>query len=121
VAQAGTLAGATLNTGSGGATVTTLTSGTIVTNGGSVTAQAGTFTEAITGNGGLTKTGTGTLFMSSANSYTGNTVINAGPVELTVGDAIGSAPVRIANDGKFQAVPGVAVANKVVMTSTTAT
>jgi autotransporter-associated beta strand protein len=120
VAQVGTLTGATLNTGSGGATVTTLTSGTIVTNGGSVTAQAGTFTGQITGNGGLTKTGTGTLFLNSANSYSGNTVINAGTVQITVGDAIGSAPVQIANNGKFKAVAGVAVTNPVVMTGTTA-
>ncbi len=116
-----TLAGATLTTGSGGATVTTLTSGTINTSGGSITAQGGNFTGSITGNGGLTKTGTGTLVLNSANTYSGSTVIDAGTVEITVGDAIGSAPITIANNGNFRAVAGVAVTNKVVVTSTAGT
>lgn len=122
VAQVGTLAGATLNTGSAGATITTLTSGTIVTNGGSVTAQGGTFTGQITGNGGLTKTGTGTLILNSANSFTGGTVIDAGIVEIAVGDALGSgtAPIRIANNGKFKAVAGVTVTKPVVISGTSA-
>ncbi|MEI6241664.1 MAG: autotransporter-associated beta strand repeat-containing protein [Planctomycetia bacterium] len=120
-AQIGTLAGATLSTGGGGATVTTLSSGTIITSGGSISTQGGTFTGSITGNGGLTMTGTGTLVLSSSSSYTGNTVINAGTVEITVGDAIGSAPIRIANNGRFRAVAGVAVANPVIVTSTGAT
>lgn len=121
-AQIGTLNGATLNTGAGGATVTTLTSGIINTAGGSVTTQGGTFTGEITGNGGLTKTGTGTLVLNSANSYTGNTVIDAGTVEIAVGDALGTgaAPIRIANNGKFKAVAGVAVTKPVVIASTSA-
>jgi autotransporter-associated beta strand protein len=118
-AQVSTLAGATLNTGASGATVTTLTSGTINTAGGSVTTQGGTFTGQITGNGGLTKTGTGTLILNSANSFTGNTVINAGTVEIAVGDALGTgaAPIRIANNGKFKALAGVAVTKPVVISS----
>jgi autotransporter-associated beta strand protein len=122
MAQVGTLAGATLNTGASGATVATLTSGTINTAGGSVTTQGGTFTGQITGNGGLTKTGTGTLILNSANSFTGNTVINAGTVEIAVGDALGtgSAPIRIANNGKFKALQGVAVTKPVVISSTSA-
>lgn len=118
-AQVGTLAGATLNTGAAGATVTTLTSGIINTAGGSITTQGGTFTGEITGNGGLTKTGTGTLVLNSANSFTGNTVINAGTVEIAVGDALGTgaAPIRIANNGKFKALSGVAITKPVVMSS----
>ena len=120
-AVVGTLAGATLSTGAGGATVTTLISGTVITSGGSISTQGGTFTGSITGNGGLTMTGTGTLVLSSANSYTGNTVINAGTVQITVGDAIGPAPIRIANNGRFRAMGGVAVANTVVVTTPAAT
>jgi len=118
-AQVGTLAGATLNTGAAGATVTTLTSGIINTAGGSVTTEGGTFTGEITGNGGLTKIGTGTLVLNSANSFTGNTVINAGTVEIAVGDALGTgaAPIRIANNGRFKALAGVAVTKPVVISS----
>ncbi len=120
-AQIGTLAGATLNTGSAGATVTTLSSGTINTSGGTVTTQGGTFTGTITGSGKLTMNGSGTLVLESANTYGGGTFITSGTVEIARGDAIGSAPVRIANNGKFRAVAGVAVMNEVIATSPAAT
>jgi autotransporter-associated beta strand protein len=112
-----TLDGGTLNTGAAGATVTTLSSGTIVTSGGSVTTQGGTFTGEISGSGGLTKTGSGTLVLNSVNSFTGTTTINAGTVEIAVSDALGTgaAPIRIANNGKFKAVAGVTVTKPVVM------
>jgi len=120
-ATVGTLAGAMLNTGAAGASVTTLTSGTVNTaSGGGITTEGGSFTGSITGNGGLTKTGSGMLTINSRNTYTGDTVINGGTVQVTVGDAIGSAPIRIANNGKFKAVAGVAVANTVFVTNTAA-
>jgi autotransporter-associated beta strand protein len=37
----------------------------------------------ISGTGGITKLGSGTLFLTGANSYTGNTMINAGSVVVT--------------------------------------
>jgi len=120
-AQVGTLAGATLNTGSAGATVATLSSGTINTSGGTVATQGGTFTGSITGSGGLSMNGSGTLLLESPNTYSGGTFINSGTVEIAVGDAIGSAPIRIANNGKFRAIAGVAVTNTVVAASPDAT
>jgi fibronectin-binding autotransporter adhesin len=116
-AEVASLAGATLNTGAGGATVTTLSSGTINTSGGTVTTEGGTFTGSITGSGGLSMDGDGTLRLESANTFGGGTFINSGTVEIARGDAIGSAPVRIANSGTFRAVAGVAVANTVVAAS----
>jgi formylglycine-generating enzyme len=120
-AQIGTLSGATLNTGSAGATVTTLSSGTINTSGGTVTTQGGTFTGTVTGSGGLSMNGSGTLVLDSANTYGGGTFISSGTVEIARGDAIGSAPIRIANNGKFRAIAGVAVTNTVVAASPAAT
>ncbi|MDE2307863.1 MAG: autotransporter-associated beta strand repeat-containing protein [Xanthomonadaceae bacterium] len=43
--------------------------------------SAGTFAGAISGNGTLTKNGSGTLILSAANSYSGGTTINAGTLQ----------------------------------------
>ena len=53
----------------------------ILLDGGSLTvggAANTTITGAVATNGGLTKTGAGTLVLSAANSYTGNTTVSAG-------------------------------------------
>lgn len=60
------------------------------------TLVAGTmcFDGSISGNGGLTKTGAGTLILSASNIYAGPTVINAGSLILTNSGSI-SASTRI--------------------------
>ena len=61
---------------------------------GSATLTAGgdnsstTFSGAIGGAGGLTKSGTGTLTLSGTNTYTGATTINAGAIRLGVSNSI---------------------------------
>jgi fibronectin-binding autotransporter adhesin len=59
-------------------------SGTIVNNGILIVANptAQIFANTITGIGGFTKTGTGTLTLSSSNSYLGGTIISAGTLRL---------------------------------------
>ena len=93
----GTLILSATNTFTGGTTISTGTlqlgdgtirngsvSGTITNNGALVVANptAQTFANTITGNGGFTKTGAGTLTLSSSNMYLGGTIISAGTLRL---------------------------------------
>ena len=48
----------------------------------------GTATGIISGGGGLTKNGTGTLILSAANTFTGNTHISAGTLKLSNANAL---------------------------------
>ncbi len=52
-------------------------------------------TAKITGSGGLTKTGSGTLTLSFANDYTGLTTISAGTLLEGVSDALGTGALTI--------------------------
>ncbi len=64
------------------------TNGTINTNGGTLTlnsgAGSGNIQGIISGAGGITKEGAGTLIFSGNNTYTGNTTVNAGVLKAGV-------------------------------------
>lgn len=61
-----------------------------------------TFSGTIDGNGSLTKIGTGTLFLSTPNTYTGGTIVENGKLaaDNIVGSATGPGPVQV-NAGTF--------------------
>lgn len=76
-----------------GAGSVTLGAGTLTLASGSST----TFSGAISGTGGLSKTGASTLTLSGTNTYTGTTTISAGTLRLAGGSAIAdNATVNVA-------------------------
>lgn len=77
--------------------------GAITLSGGSLTAGAlGTntsFSGTITGGGGFTKVGTGTLSLTGTNAWTGATSIADGTVNVTGNGRIGSGALDVSNGG----------------------
>jgi len=61
----------------------------------SVTPQSYTIAAPITGSGGLTKSGPGTLVLSAANSYSGATTINQGLLASAAQGALSSGPIYL--------------------------
>jgi autotransporter-associated beta strand protein len=83
----------------------TISGGTIqdgTLTGGSFAGQSGTVSAILAGNAIMTKTTSGTLILGAANTYLGNTVINAGTLALGRAGAINSSPlVSIAAGATF--------------------
>src|SRR5207247_2043306 len=81
----------TLQVGNGGASGT-LGTGAVTDNATLVFNRSDTFTvtNAISGTGSLTQSGSGTLIFTNANIYTGTTVISAGTLQVGNGGASGT-------------------------------
>lgn len=120
----GSTAGVNVNGGTlelGGTTqvvgTATFTSGTTqngTLNATSFSGQSGTVNAVLAGNGTFTKTTSGTLTLSAANTYTGVTTISAGTVILSsTGSIANSSAIDLATGGKLDvsAVTGFTVAN----------
>ena len=102
-----TVSGGILDLGGASHTAGTVTisGGTIqdgTLTGGSFAGQSGTVSAILAGNAIMTKTTSGTLILGAANTYLGNTVINAGTLALGRAGAINSSPlVSIAAGATF--------------------
>ena len=60
------------------------------------------FANVISGTGVVNKTGTGTLTLSGANTYTGMTNVNAGVLELTGDAVVANGPVSVGANGTLE-------------------
>ncbi|HEV7322669.1 MAG TPA: autotransporter-associated beta strand repeat-containing protein [Ensifer sp.] len=94
-----TISGGVLQLGNGGVTGSIL--GDVV-NEGVLTfsrSDAHTFAGAISGNGAVRQTGTGTTILTGTNSYSGGTTVAAGTLQIGNGGATGSITGNVVNDG----------------------
>ncbi len=90
-----TINAGTLQLGNAGTTGTLSPSSAIINNGNLTinrtnTTLQGTGFGTITGTGSLTQAGTGTTTLNAANTYTGNTILNAGLINLAVAETPGT-------------------------------
>jgi autotransporter-associated beta strand protein len=108
-----------LQLGNGGTTGSLHTSSAIIVtapgvfavNRSNTTTQGTDFSGgAITGTGGVTQNGSGTLVLNSANTYSGTTTINAGALQVdnTTGSGTGTGPVVVMNGAILQGTGTIA-------------
>ena len=87
-------------------------------------AEAATFTGTISGNVQLVKKGAGKLTISSSNSFTGGTDIQAGTVGITDADALGTGDVSVlgstAAAGRISLDAAITFTNNISVSSGTA-
>jgi autotransporter-associated beta strand protein len=88
----------TLNIAGTNTTVQTLNGGTVnVTNGRTLVVQSGSSAGAISGGGGLVKSGTNALILSGDNTFTGGAFLNEGILRLASTTAAGGSSITQSN------------------------
>jgi len=87
-------------------------SGAVNLGANTLTVNLGTFSGGVSGTGGLTKTGAGTLTLSGSNALTGATAVSAGTLSLT--GTLASTNVSIASGATLQDTSGGLSASAVV-------
>lgn len=65
----------------------------------------------LNGNGGITKTGIGTLVLAAENTHTGNTAVSAGAVNLRHANALGGGDVTVASGAALELQGGIRVSD----------
>ncbi|MGC4130117.1 MAG: autotransporter domain-containing protein [Bergeyella sp.] len=65
------------------------------------TSSDSTFSGVISGDGGLTKQGSGTFTLSGANTYTGDTTVSAGTLEIASSGSLNSANTTVSSDASL--------------------
>jgi autotransporter-associated beta strand protein len=109
-------AGQTFNAAGAALTV----SGTIDNGGYALTldgANQSTLSGALSGEGSIVKNGAGTATLSSSNSFSGGTVLNAGTLEVGDASALGTGSLNAASNSVLQATASATLANAVVLSS----
>ncbi|GAB5560936.1 MAG: autotransporter BatB [Synoicihabitans sp.] len=93
-----TISDGTLRIGSGGSLQSTITN-----NANLLFDRSGTLdqTAIISGTGDLTKSGSGTVTLSAANTYTGDTTVTAGTLQLGASERIADTSDLVVNGGTF--------------------
>jgi autotransporter-associated beta strand protein len=115
--------GGTLQIGNGDTGAGFIAASTITNNGEVVfnRSDAFTFTNAISGSGGVSQQGGGAVTMAVANTYTGPTAISGGALQISNGSALGAtnSTTTVANGGPpvLQLAGGITVLNPLAVNS----
>ena len=88
-------------------TIEAETSGIYTVDAGTITTESGN----LSGTGGITKLGTGTLLLTGNNTYTGDTALEAGVIRAANGNALGTGSLIASNNTTFEVTNSITVTN----------
>jgi fibronectin-binding autotransporter adhesin len=88
-------------------TIEAETSGIYTVDAGTITTESGN----LSGTGGITKEGTGTLLLTGNNTYTGDTALEAGVIRAANGNALGTGSLIASNNTTFEVTNSITVTN----------
>jgi autotransporter-associated beta strand protein len=106
------------------ATETSTLSGAITVNNATFDVETDdtlTISGAVSGSGGVTKTGDGTLVLSGSNSYSSATTVNAGTLNAANANALGSNATIQVNGGSLLVTADDAINGKAITLNSTST